>query len=72
MGWHGWLWVDDAWERVCTAPTIGECARALGVLGEGRGVPTRHQALTSGTPPSFRPTPSSPKIINRGTNDHEP
>jgi hypothetical protein len=52
--WFGWLWVDG-WERVCSAPTIGECARELGRIGEQRGVPTWLQVLTGGAPPSLTP-----------------
>jgi hypothetical protein len=55
MTWHGFLWIDGAWERVCSAPTIGEAARELGRIGEERGVPTWLQVLTGGCPPSFCP-----------------
>jgi hypothetical protein len=53
MEWHGWVW-SDGWERVCSAPTIGECSRELGRIGEERGVPTWFQVLTGGCPPTFK------------------
>jgi hypothetical protein len=55
MSWTGWLWIGDTWVKACSAPTIGEAARQLGVLGEWRGIPTWMQVLTAGCPPAFMP-----------------
>jgi len=54
VSWTGWLG-DDAWERVCSAPTIGEAARELGCIGERRGVPTWLQVRTGGGTPRSVP-----------------
>ncbi len=55
LSWHGWLWTGQAWERVCYAPTLGECSSRLGEVAKRRGVPDKLSCMTGGGPPAFTP-----------------
>lgn len=55
MNWHGWLFLDGFWQRVCEADTLNACAKKLGWIGDERGVPVKCQAMTSGAVPGWEP-----------------
>jgi hypothetical protein len=54
---YGWIWEPELadWVRVCSGDGYTACARCLGEIGRGRGVPTLFQAMTGGSKPGFTP-----------------
>jgi hypothetical protein len=52
MTWVGWVWRGGRWHLVCTGESIGDVARKLNALVQD--VPTWHQCVTGGAPPTFR------------------
>jgi hypothetical protein len=67
MSWYGWVWQFGEWHRV-TGPHNGLslCSRALGHVAKGRKVPGRHQAMTTGAPPTFTPAQETHQLAQGG------
>ena len=58
MDWYGWGWIHNEWIRL-TGPhdSIHECSRRLSAAGDARGIPDRLMAITTGSAPTWRPSP---------------
>jgi hypothetical protein len=71
MTWYGWVRrrKGASWERVCQAPTLGECSKRLGRIARERGVRDKDSCMTSGAAPpdgvSERPTSTSTSTTTR-------
>jgi hypothetical protein len=54
--WYGWLWRGDTWQQACQGDNLGSCGEQLAQAATRLGVSDRLSVMTTGFPPTFRPS----------------